>query len=510
MSIATQWLPPERTESWYYSILPIVLAIWSLFRVSLGQDQSSSILLIEHLSLIGLSLTFLALLLYESGIDEWVVKKYYRRRSPGLQLESERLFLFFNMYLESWTSTGENIPILNSEDHSISGQVNRMYQSVVSGIPVLLRLSPIRKSLFIAISSIFVVDIILGSILTEGSSIRTLLSTVTWVSNIWDYFTQESRVLNLILLIAILTSSILILRIIVYFKRYSFLANVAKSDPDKLVALLYIIPHSIYFISLIISVLSFIQSESSFHVWISDWYFSIWLTVSIFLIIILIEVNGRRHRNMKNHIQHLVSLRFLQTLVANTSLSRIEEDDGVIMSESSMIPRDKLELLSVELRYLDSILSQKNWTTFVDRWRVTKRNLTKLSFEKIKIYLKQLIRDEWNNHKEMVDSKNDKKINESARELGWLIHYARESLILIEHEFNTQPELKEIEKSIRKLYKFYKWSIYKNREKSNDEIISCRTNLPKDLRKKVEANLEEYAKLERLVHTEIIDLIQTL
>ncbi|MFW9890039.1 MAG: hypothetical protein ACFFER_17790 [Candidatus Thorarchaeota archaeon] len=104
---------PSKSENLIYTILPLSLGVWILAFVSLAGLQDSGIQQAlpdstQILALVAVFVSILSIALYEIGLDEYVVRSYYRRRAGSRSLFQRYSFLLWRWILRTWES--ETLP----------------------------------------------------------------------------------------------------------------------------------------------------------------------------------------------------------------------------------------------------------------------------------------------------------------------------------------------------------------------------------------------------------------
>ena len=85
---------PQKTENLAYAVIPVSFALWiaGVFP-SLGDNQLATAAIIAG---------FLTLLIFETGPDEWWVKRKYRRLNDDIRRDGRRQLLAWNAKFETW------------------------------------------------------------------------------------------------------------------------------------------------------------------------------------------------------------------------------------------------------------------------------------------------------------------------------------------------------------------------------------------------------------------------
>ncbi|MHA1965195.1 MAG: hypothetical protein ACXACG_12010 [Candidatus Thorarchaeota archaeon] len=474
MSISTQWLPPERTDSWIYTLLPVSISLWYIWRFDIISQLSSELSYLSVITTVGFVTAIGSLLIYESGIDERVVKWFYRRRSKPYEVEAQLWFLIFNMMFATWANTGEAVPILNSEDHSPRGQVEKMYSSVVSGKPIAQKLYSIRRSGITALSIVPAADVVLYNLLSYLPTL-SVIGIVVFLFMAW------------------------------FFLGYSF--SKRRSDKRKKMQTQKVVKeqkpesegkekteseqHSaenqqieknwdfVYVLVLIILFVVFIVFERN--------YLTIYVISTYTMIMCLLEVNRYRHRRLRAEIHKLAAFRYLQILAANDAW--FQDSDPV---PKMKLPGKRVVELENKLNDLDSILVRNNWPYFLEKWSSMRRNLTIEGVERFKKNFVDDLKSEFVNHKRINKTGDEFQKSESGRRFGWFVHYAKESLGLLSDYVPV-----DIKPVIECLYRDYRKSICPEISEK-DIIVHSLMDLPKDCREGILNQEQEFSKFASL------------
>ncbi len=152
---------PSKSENLIYTLLPLSLGLWILAFVSLVtvQDSGFSQLLpdlTQSISLVAVFVSILSLVLYEVGLDEYVVKYIYLRRAGARSLFQRYSFLIWRWILRTWAF--ETIlapyPRRDMKDY-IETQVDVAVQATLSSPLMEKRLWRIRGSIYLFLAAPF-------------------------------------------------------------------------------------------------------------------------------------------------------------------------------------------------------------------------------------------------------------------------------------------------------------------------------------------------------------------
>lgn len=177
--------------------------------------------------------------------------------------------------------------------------------------------------------------------------------------------------------------------------------------------------------------------------WIIHPIIQVWILVFLAFWALQVIVHLRRHKHLVSYIMYLIWFRHLQRLIAIDQIKRPREyriKEGERMDGTGRLvdirgrSKQPLVMIREELTVLQDILSERNWSVFIDRWARIFETIRNEIIRDVSNYAVFYLVEPWAelvlHHNKTIYPEPGRsfKITEAERQLGWIIYYVNQAV----------------------------------------------------------------------------------
>ena len=343
--------PSERSEHLIYVIFPVSFSFFLLLSLNLASDVGVWVAFVSILA------PLLTIVLYEIGVDEFIVKDLARRYIRCKLEKEKKRRVKDGTKRKSFKDEMERFRevIQNNSNLLTDEEIGVAIENALSSYPVRKRLWRVRATFYVIVSAIILVWIpfIPFSQPTADNSSTVLLPLIT----------QDS-------MIAFADGPVLFFAGLFYTL---FLAIVVLYKSEKYKALKIPVSISLIVIALVFFVELFVRGSKAYGHW--PFSFLAVLEITIF------SANFYRHRNLIVNVETIAAFLNLFNLISSDSVrnpehyvgytivrSAVENGPEVVNEFPDQPVRWKLPAKNY-LDYLDEVLVRGDWAVFLQSWK---------------------------------------------------------------------------------------------------------------------------------------------